>query len=195
MVYIHASKSKLFSKHISIYRVLHTHNMISMIEAAIITLLAFATGIVIYSFVKAIQYKRVLSKNKTTKGINGLAGSNVKMTCPAGQVITFLPSNPTATRAALICSGGAQGCDAFFQPGIGQKNNFFNPQTTIDVLAPDSKFTDLKLCEGKQTCSWTIPSAGDERFPIQKSTPGYCVGQCSGQIAFIGTYGCVPGQV
>lgn len=175
-----------------------------MLEVAIITILVFAVGLIIYSYIQARKYNKVLIQNTSTRGMNGLEGSVVNLVCPVGQVISFKSGNLTSTRGALICSGDTTGkCDAFFQYGVGQKKNFFNPDTTIDVFSPDSKFTDIKSCEGKQTCSWTVPKKGDRRFPsLLKITPTNpkakqigpgpgCVGVCTGQIGFIGTYDCV----
>lgn len=161
----------------------------SMIEVAILVLLIFGVGIIGFYYYKAYENKNKLEQNPTTKGMNGLGGSTVELSCPAGQVISFDKINTTSTRGALVCLGDSK-CDAFFQPNKGQLSNFFNQTNTIDVFSASSPFTDIKECEGKETCSFTVPTADDDRLPLQSSTPGYCLGKCNGQLAFIGTYDC-----
>lgn len=161
----------------------------SMIEAGIVVILIFAVALLGYSLFMAVQNKKKLSKNITTKGMNGLAGATLNLSCPAGQVIGFDKINTTSTRGALVCLGDVS-CDGFFQPGVGQTTSFFNPSTTIDVFATGSKFDLKEECEGKQTCTWVIPNKNDSRLPVQSSSPGSCLAKCAGNMAFIGTYDC-----
>jgi hypothetical protein len=164
-----------------------------MVEAGIVVILVFAVALLGYSLFMAIQNKKKLSKNITTKGMNGLAGASIALSCPAGQVISFDKINTTSTRGALVCLGDAS-CDGFFQPGVGQGTSFFNPSTTIDVFATNTKFDLKDECEGKQSCSWTVPNKSDSRLPVQSSTPGSCLAKCAGNMAFIGTYDCKAAQ-
>lgn len=158
-------------------------------EIAAIVILLILVGVAGYSYFAAVQYKKrplgktgkTLADAVTTRGMNGVAGKTLELTCPAGQVISFAPGNATSTRGALICTGDAK-CDGFYQRS-GQNTTFFNPATTIDVFGAGSKFTGLAECEGKNECSWTIPSVGDQRLTG-------CLAKCQ-NLEFVGTYDCV----
>lgn len=164
--------------------------MANMWEIAAIVILLMILGACVYTYYSAWQYRntpigntgQTLAKSVSTRGMNGVAGQNLQLTCPAGQVISFKPANTTSTRGALICTGDSK-CDAFYQKG-GQTKTFFNPSTTIDVFANDSKFTDLAACEGQNKCEWTIPGSSDSRV-------SGCIASCKGQVSFIGTYDCI----
>jgi hypothetical protein len=164
----------------------------STFEVAIMVLLIFAVIVVGYLYYGAYQKKNELIQKPSTKGMNGIGGDTINLTCPAGQVISFDKINTTSTRGSLVCLGDST-CDAFYQPD-GQEKSFFNPSNTIDVFSASSPFKDIKNCAGQQTCSWTIPDKTDSRLPKQSSTPGACLKDCSGPSAtlgFIGTYDCV----
>lgn len=160
-----------------------------MIEVAILVILIFGVILVGFYYYKAYQNKQQLIQKPSTKGMNGIGGSTIQLTCPPGQVISFDKINTTSTRGSLVCLGDPN-CDGFFQPGVGQNTSFFNPKTTIDVFSSSSKFTDIQECEGKESCEWTIPTSSDSRLPSQSTTPGYCLTKCAGQVSFIGTYDC-----
>lgn len=157
---------------------------LSMVEIAFIIILVMLVGASLITFVYAYRYQRSILQDVTTRGMNGRAGTTLNLTCPAGEVISFKNSNPTVTRGAIICSGDAR-CDPFFQQGIGQSEHFFSQDNTIDVFA-DNRFSELKQCEGKNACNWTIPLSSDNRLA------NTCLGSCSGNIEFVGTYDCVP---
>ena len=161
----------------------------STLEVAIVVLLIFAVIVVSYSYYGAYQKKKELLQKPSTKGMNGIGGDTINLTCPSGQVISFDKINATSTRGSLVCLGDGT-CDGFYQPN-GQEKNFFNPSNTIDVFSDSSPFTDIKNCKGQQNCSWTIPVQTDSRLPTQSSTPGACLKNCSGNLGFIGTYDCV----
>lgn len=159
----------------------------STIEFAIILILVLSIVAVSVSYYYALDKGKGLSGQVSTKGMNGLAGQTVNMSCPSGQVISFSKINNTSTRGSLVCLGDSS-CDAFYQPS-GQNTNFFNPSTTVDVFSSSSQFKDIQACEGQQNCSWTIPTSSDTRLPT-RSTNGGCLTSCK-QLAFIGTYDCI----
>lgn len=160
----------------------------STLEVAIMVLLIFGVATVSYLYYKAYEKKKELVQKPTTKGMNGIGGDTVNMSCPSGQVISFDKINATSTRGSLVCLGDTE-CDGFYQPD-GQGKNFFNPSTTIDVFSAASPFNDIKGCAGKESCSWKIPDDTDSRLPSKRATPGSCLKNCKGQIGFIGTYDC-----
>lgn len=175
----------------------------SMIEIGILIALVMITGVMIVSYILSLSLKHKLNQKITTKGMNGLEGTKINLTCPSGQVISFKNTNKVLTRGALIASGalvtlGSENtvadsrCDAFWQPPTstssgGQSSSFFNPQTTIDMLGDKSPFTQVKDCEGKENCSFVVPT----KEQIPKSGPGSCMGTTAGKLAFIGTYDCI----
>ena len=128
-------------------------------------------------------YGRELTNNVTTRGANGVQSTKINLSCPSGQVISFKNTNPTITRAALICSGDA-GCDGFWSTA-GQNTNFFS-SNIIDLLGDNSPISDLKVCSSQNSCSFTVPDATDSRIPSQS-----CLKGCKGQLQLISTYDCV----
>ena len=158
-----------------------------MIEIGLMILLIMVIGILAVSLILSIGHKSKYQKNVLTKGMNGLESTTISLTCPAGQMISFKNSNIHTTRGALVSLGDSK-CDAFFQSGTGQSASFFNPKTTIDLLDASPVFPDLKKCEGKQTCSFTVPT----KDQIATAASTVCIGASTGKVAFIGTYDCVP---
>lgn len=161
--------------------------MVSMIEIGMIILLMMFCAAVITSYVFLYQEKSKYNISTTTKGMNAIGeGKTINLTCPSGQVISFKNLNTHTTRGALVALGDTTTCDPFYQQ-TGQTDNFFNPQTTIDLLGSTSPF-DLKSCEGKTSCKFTIPT----KSQIKSAVPGICLGITTGDIGLIGTYDCTP---
>lgn len=164
--------------------------MSNMWEIGAIIVLLMILAAAAYTYYSAWKYRNTpiggtghtLANAVSTRGMNGVAGQKLNLTCPSGQVISFKPANTTSTRGALVCTGDAK-CDPFYQKG-GQTKTFFNPSTTIDVFETGSKFTDLADCEGENSCEWEIPGAKDSRVDG-------CVASCKGTVSFIGTYDCI----
>ena len=176
-------------------------------EVAVITILSIILIYAAYSFYSAATFKvtmytlndkleKITSPEfpngkrpidfTVTRGMNGFAGSTIRLKCPTGQKISFAPGNTTTTRGSLICNGSSA-CDAFVQPNkLDQKAHFFNPLTTIDVFAENTPFTDLKSGEGQNDYTWVVPDNSDSRIPSNS-----CLKSCA-NISFVGTYDCVP---
>jgi hypothetical protein len=163
-----------------------------MAEKTSMWLIALAVGLFIIAFFLGISYYRSYRFGSgigavITRGMSGLSGTTVQLTCPAGKTISFENNNPTTTRGALVCSGNPT-CDGFWSTS-GQNSSFYNPTNTIDVMASGSPFTDLLSLEGQNSGSWNIPLPTDTRIPSSS-----CLSGCSGQgqqLQFIGTYDCV----
>lgn len=158
-----------------------------MFEIAIIILLIMGISIMITTFIFSHSFQKKLLDKIVVKGMNGTAGQNITLTCPPKMVISFENKNSNLTRGAIVALGDPT-CDAFFQPGVGQRGSFFNPTTTVDALAPGSPFTDLTGCEGKNSCTFTVPNYSDSRLPDG------CLKKQGQKLAFIGTFDCVAAK-
>ena len=142
----------------------------SMLVAFIITFAFLAIFLYILAHIAGSNF----SKAPMTRGMNGFEGKTLNLSCPQGRVISFANKNKYTTRGALICTGTSE-LDAFYNPS-GQYENFF-AGTYVDVFKEQGY--ELSKCEGKNKCSWTIPTE------VEK------LKKCNGKIAFIGTYDCL----
>jgi len=167
----------------------------SMLEIGIVIILVAAVLIVGVSYIMAFRHQQTVNKQVTTRGMNGLEGATLNLSCPPGQVISFDSYNSVISRGALFCSASDAGenanppattNDGFFQFKTGQNNKFFNPSTTLNLTEDNSPLT-LKNCKGKNSCSFTIPIKSDADVA---KVPA--LNKCPGKIAFVGTYDCVP---
>ena len=160
--------------------------VLSMFEIGIIILLVMGISVMIVQFLLSRNFQKKLTDKVIVKGMNGVAGTKINLTCPPEMVISFKNPNSVLTRGALIAIGD-RSCDAFSQPNVGQNTNFFNPATTIDVFEKESFFPEIKNdCEGKNKCSFTVPDSSNKQIPRVSclATPGQ-------KLAFIGTYDCI----
>jgi hypothetical protein len=154
-------------------------------QVALMTALGIGVAILAYSAISSYLYGRKLAAKTVTRGMSGTSGQTVNLQCPSGQVISFSNTNPTTSRGVLLAPSGAGGsCDPYFTQGSGQTQHFFNQSSTMDLLASGNPY-NLSACEGREECSFTVPSPGD---PNLGQVP--CLSQAS-SISFIGTYDCV----
>lgn len=162
---------------------------ISMIEVGIILMLLMAIVVYIVTVISSRTFGNTLAKRATTFGMNGTSGKKITLSCPAGQVIDFTNRNKGyITRGALISvTGGTDGtCDAFYkQGGQGTGTTFFNLPNIIDVFDPNTTFTDVSSCAGKQTCDFVVPMPTDDAIPN-----GSCLKNAK-KLGFVGTYDCI----
>lgn len=161
----------------------------STFEIGIVVILVAAVLIVGVSYIYSFYFKNGISGKTVTRGMNGLEGTTINLSCPTGQVINFDSYNSVILRGVLFCSASDKGenspppsIDGFFQRK-GQNKNFFNPAATIDLTSDSSPFS-LKSCKGKNSCSFTVPDNTDAN--VKK-----VLGGCTGKIAMVGTYDCV----
>jgi len=163
----------------------------STLEIGIVILLVTAVIIVGISYLYSYRYKNGINLKTTTRGMNGLAGTKINLSCPSGQVINFDSYNSVISRGVLFCSASSKGensipprtpLDGFYQAGKGQNKSFFNPNTTIDLTSSSSPFS-LASCKGKNSCSFTVPDVTDPNIGV--------LANCTGTIAMVGTYDCV----
>jgi hypothetical protein len=154
--------------------------MVETLELSLILIGVLFIGVLIFAFFKTFYYGRQLTSNVITRGLNGVGGSTVNITCPSGQ-------NITVNKANYICTSGtnieSSGCDPYYQSN-GQQTTFFNPNNTLDVTS-----TLATQCNGKSSCSIAIPSS-QAAICAQKGPGTNDGGPCTGQIQLIGTYDC-----
>jgi hypothetical protein len=162
--------------------------VVTTLEVIVVTTLIMLAIAMVVSYIASIFFGKKLASYVITRGMNGMQGTTLNLSCPVGQVIDFTNNNPKTTRGALICTGDAS-CDAF--ANYDQNNTFYNPATSIDVFGAGSPFTDLQKCAGQQTCPWTVPLKTDVRLAASGPYQG-CLQRCLGKIAFVGTYDCIP---
>lgn len=160
---------------------------LSMFEIGIIILLIAGISIMIVTFIFSRSFQKKLLSKIVVKGMNGLQGKTISLTCPPEMTISFDNQNTNLSRGTLVSLGDST-CDPFYQPGVGQKASFFNPATTVDVMDPTSSFQDVRKCEGKNSCSFVVPDSTDSDIPA-----GSCLKQAR-QIALIGTYDCISSK-
>jgi hypothetical protein len=130
---------------------------------------------------RSFEFHKNLTSKVITRGLNGIQGQNVSLTCPPGQKISVYKANYVCTSNQSFESST---CDPFWSTD-GQLTNFFNPVNTYDVSDEISK-----KCNGGNSCTWTIPS-GSGIGICQQQTPNSLNGQpCSGVLQLIGTYDC-----
>ena len=161
-----------------------TTTQTSMWTIALLVILIMAVGVMGYNYYSSLSYGSELKSATISRGMNGIAGQTINLTCPSGTVIDFTNPNPTTTRGAIVCTG-TSGCDAFWS-AAGQMGNFYTANI-VDVFATNSPFTDLASLAGKNSGSWTIPTSSDTRIPS-----GSCLRNCQKPLQFIGTYDCIP---
>ncbi len=155
--------------------------------AALITGFSIVFIFLAYSSISSYFYGKKLRGLTVTRGMSGTSGQTVNLQCSPGQVISFNNTNITTSRGVLLNPAAAgTGCDPFFTPTTGQSSTFFNPSTTMDLMASGSPF-NLQQCAGQNSCTFTVPLTSDTNIT---ST---CLSSNNGvkQISFIGTYDCV----
>jgi hypothetical protein len=163
---------------------------LSMFEIGIIILLIMGVSVMIVQFILSRSFQKKLTDKVVVKGMNGLAGSTIKLTCPPEMVISFTNPNSVLTRGAVVALGDPT-CDAFAQTA-GQTTSFFNPATTIDVFETNSLFPQVDACKGKNTCSFVVPDWQSTQIPTTGN--GSCLRKTGQKLAFIGTYDCIGKQ-
>lgn len=136
----------------------------------------------VVSFIYSRHFQDQLLDKVMTKGMNGVSGQTINLSCPPEMVISYKNNNGNITRGAII-SLGDPSCDPFYQKA-GQQGSFFNPATTIDALAANSLFKDITSLEGLNKGSFTVPSPNDPNLK------GTCLASAK-QLGFIGTYDCI----
>lgn len=156
--------------------------MVDTLELSLILIGVFFIGLLVFGFFKTFHYGRQLAGNTITRGLNGIGGTTLNITCPSGQKITV-------NKANYICTSGMgienTGCDPYYQQD-GQQTTFFNPNNTLDVTS-----TLGTQCNGKASCSISIPSS--QTSICGQSGPGQNNGgpcPSGSQIQLIGTYDC-----
>lgn len=160
-------------------KITYLSKMMGTVELGFILVLLAVTGFAAFTFFKSYSFHKKLSTETLTRGMNGVAGSTIKLTCPVGQKIKVYKANYVCT--STVSQENAT-CDPYWQQN-GQVSNFFNPLNTFDAGA-----TLGDQCNGKQDCSITVPSALNV---CQQTTANALDGkQCQGQIQLIGTYDC-----
>lgn len=157
---------------------------LSMFEIGIIILLVMGIAIMIASFIFSHSFQNGLLDKIIVKGMNGLEGDTVTLTCPPEMKISFTNKNSYLTRGAIISLDDSIDCDPFFQSN-GQTSSFYNPSTTIDTLDSSNGFTDITGCEGQNSCSFKVPDASDSLIPSKSCLKN------SKKLAFIGTFDCI----
>lgn len=131
---------------------------------------------------KSFEYHKNLSSKTITRGMNGSQGKTVNLTCPSGQKIKTYKANYICTSASPY---ETQSCDPFWSTE-GQLTNFFNPSNTLDISSQISS-----QCDGKETCSWTVPSGSSVGICQQKTSGSSNGSPCIGKLQLVGTYDCV----
>ena len=161
-------------------------------ELAFVLLFLVLVPVLIFLIVRAYRFKKVLNDKVITRGLSGVAGSTVNLTCPAGQKISIYRANYICTNPTANADGTSfesTTCDPFYSSG-GQEMSIYNPATTLDAVNNPgqimSQYNPVVKCNGQQKCSFTVPS-------VDPSQTGMCNGTtCTGTIQLVGTYDCVP---
>lgn len=152
-------------------------------EIAFVIILMLIGCSLIFTFITSYKFKKNLDQKILTRGMNGIEGSTINMTCPSGQKIKVYKAN-------YVCSSGSitenPECDPYWRTS-GQKSNFFNPLNTFDVSSQISS-----SCDGKELCVWNIPKGSSMKICGQSSGNTLDGSVCTGQLQLIGTYDCVP---
>lgn len=113
-----------------------------------------------YFFIQAYRSKSHISKLVTTRGANGVSGGQLSLSCPSGKKIKI--------------ATGTYTCYPTCDPGTGNG--------TLSLTGTKDAVVDMSpMCDGKETCNFTIPDGS--------SMSDKCSGCKSLQL--IGTYDCV----
>lgn len=156
----------------------------SLLSVGFVTILVIIFILLIGSNILTYRKRDEINEKTVTKGLNGIQGQTLNLSCPAGQTISFLNKNQgNMYRVALICgdvSGtNASACDSF----VGDQTQSFYNSNSIDVVnTPTFNLNDL---EKKNSGSFVIPDGSDPR--VNKVG---CLGSCK-QIQVVGTYDCI----
>lgn len=165
-------------------------------ELASILILLVLIPVLIFLIIRAYKFKKTLNDRVVTRGLSGVGGSTVNLSCPAGQKISVFRAMYICTNPTTPGGGTAQvedpTCDPFYS-SQGQFTSLYNADTTIDVVANPNDATTaaniVQQCNGQEKCSFTIPQAD----PSSSSRIGMCSGKtCTGTVQLVGTYDCVP---
>jgi hypothetical protein len=137
------------------------------------------------SAILAYLYSKKLDGKTITRGLTGTSGQTLQLQCPEGQTIGFSNPNPSVSRAALVnINAAGTSCDPFFTPGSGQTTTFYNSTAIVDLLAASSS-SGLSACEGKNSCTFTVP------LPSSTLVSGNTCLSEAATLSLIGTYDCV----
>lgn len=153
----------------------------SLLSVSFITILLIILVLLVGSNILTIRKHEQLISNVITKGINGMQGQTLNLSCPVGQVISFKNLNKNIYRVALICGSSgttSSTCDSF----TGDQSKSFYNSNSIDLTQSDN--FNLKSLEGKNSGSFVVPDATDKRV----SGVG-CLKGCT-NIQVVGTYDC-----
>lgn len=152
-----------------------------LFSVSFITLLIIILILLGGSLFLTYRKRNEINEKVTTKGLNGIQGQTLNLSCPSGQTISFKNKNQGNTyRVALVCGdSGANACDSF----LGDQTQSFYNSNSIDVV--NTSTFNLKDLEGKNSGNFVVPDGSDSR--VNKVG---CLGSCK-QIQVVGTYDCI----
>ena len=127
-----------------------------------------------YMYFRAEMYNKDIANTVTTKGMNGVGGKEITLSCPPSHKIsiyraTYISTDPDDNNFEN------PDIDGFYSPD-GQLANFYNTTTTVDALANDPNIAKLN---NLSTAKFTIPKSFAN------------VGNNS-ILQLVGSYDCVP---
>lgn len=158
-----------------------------LLSVSFITILVIIFVLLIVSNILAYRESSKINSKVVTRGINGLQGQTINLSCPAGQTISFSNPNATLARVALVCgSAYASQCDSFTGD---QTKSFYNANSINLITTPTS--LNISSLQGKNSGSFTVPDASDPR--VNTPTTSTCLKglQSCSNIQVVGTYDCV----
>lgn len=171
-------------------------------ELAFILILLLLIPVFIFFIYRANKFKKTLSGRSVTRGLSGVAGATVNLSCPSGQKISVYKANYICTNPQVTAGGTSHEsstCDPFFQPDVGQSTSFYNPDTTLDLVngptTVNPQYNVVAKCNGSRTCSFVVPSVDPSMSGTMCNIPGQTPSSCTsngGTIQLVGTYDCVP---
>jgi len=131
----------------------------SLISVSFITLLIIIIILLIGSNILTYRKRNEINEKVVTKGLNGIQGQTLNLSCPLGQTISFKNKNQNNTyRVALICGDStSNACDSF----LGDQNQSFYNSNSIDVV--NTPTFNLKDLEGKNSGNFVVPNGSDPR--------------------------------
>lgn len=150
-----------------------------LLSVIFITILLIIFILLIGSNILAYRENTKINNRTITRGINGIQGQTINLSCPSGQTISFSNPNTTLSRVALIC-GSKLSCDSF----TGDQTKSFYNSNSIDLVTTPSTL-NISSLQGKNSGSFVVPNSSDPRV----NSVG-CLGGCN-NIQVVGTYDCV----
>lgn len=152
----------------------------SLLSVSFVTILIIIFILLIGSNILTYRKRDEINQKVVTKGLNGIQGQTLNLSCPNGQTISFKNKNQgNMYRVALVCGDITGECDSF----LGDQTQSFYNSNSIDVV--NTPTFNLKDLEGKNSGSFVVPDGSDLRV----SKVG-CLGNCK-QIQVVGTYDCI----